>query len=127
MDIGAGNVDEDYRSAIKVIFIKHSKDDFVVKVRDRIAQLVLECIVTPNTEMVNLLPESMREDKGFGSTGVSVVHLRVMAISASKENHKILTCRIMAVKARERETSPWLDQIREAGKLDDQWMSINPN
>ena len=29
----------------------------------------------------------------------------------------------MAVKVRERETSPWLDQIREAGKLHDQWMS----
>ena len=46
-----------------------------------------------------------------------------MAISVIKENHKIMTGRIMLVKARERETSPWLDQIREAGKLDDQWMS----
>ena len=46
-----------------------------------------------------------------------------MAISVIKENHRILTRRIMAVKARERETSPCLEQIREAGKLDDQWMS----
>ena len=46
-----------------------------------------------------------------------------MAISTIKENHKILTRQIMDVKARERETSPWLDQIREARKLDDQWMS----
>ena len=121
--IGAGVVDEDYRCPIKVILINHGKDDFVVKVGDRIAQLVLECIGTPDTEIVNSLPESTRGDKGFGSTGVSVVHPRVMAISVITENHKILTCRIMAVKARERETSPWLDQIREAGKLDDQWMS----
>ena len=83
----------------------------------------MECIVTPDTEIVNSLPESTRGDKGFGSTGVSVVHPRVMAISVIKENHKIMTGRIMLVKARERETSPWLDQIREAGKLDDQWMS----
>ena len=121
--IGAGVVDEDYRGPIKVILINHGNDDFVVKVGDRIAQLVLECIGTPDTEMVNSLPESTRGDKGFGSTGVSVVHPRVMAISVITENHKILTCRIMAVKGRERETSPWLDQIREAGKLDDQWMS----
>ena len=123
IDIAAGVVDEDNRGPIKVIFINHGEDDFVVKAGDRIAQLVLECIVTPGTEMVNSLPESMRGDKGFGSTGVSVVHPRVMAISIIKENHKILTRRIMAVKARERETSPRLNQIREAGKLDDQWMS----
>ena len=73
--------------------------------------------------MVNSLPESTRGDKGFGSTGVSVVHPKVMAISVIKENQKILTRRIMAVKARERETSPWLDQIKQAGKLDDQGMS----
>ena len=73
--------------------------------------------------MVNSLPESTRGDKGFGSTGVSVVHPRVMAMSVIKDNHKILTRRVMAVKATERETSPWLDQIREAGKLDNQWMS----
>ena len=123
IEIGAGVVDEDYRGPIKVILINHGKDDFIVKVGDRIAQLVLECIVTPDTEMVNSLPESKKGDQGFGSTGVSVVHPRVMAISVIKENPKILTRRIMAVKARERETSPWLAQIREAGKLDDQWMS----
>ena len=53
IDIGAGVVDEDYRSPIKVILINHSKNDFLVKVGDRIAQLVLDCIVTPDTEMVN--------------------------------------------------------------------------
>ena len=105
IDIGAGVVDEDYGGPIKVILINHGKDDFVVKVGDRIAQLVLECIVTPDTQMVNSLPESMRGDKGFGSTRVSVVHPRVMAISVIKENYKILTRRIMAVKARERKTS----------------------
>ena len=123
IDIGAGVVDEDYRGPIKVIFINHSKNDFLVKVGDRIAQLVLEYIVTPDSEMVNSLPESTRGDKGFGCTGISVVHPRVMAISVIKENHKILTRRIMAVKATETETSPWLNQIREAGKLDNQWMS----
>ena len=104
--IGAGIVDEDYCGPIKVILIIHSKDDFVVEVGDRIAQLVLECIVTLDTEMVNSLPESTRGDKGIGSIGISVVHPRVMAISVIKENHKILTRRIMAIKARERETSP---------------------
>ena len=123
IDMGAGVVDEDYRGPIKVVLINHSKDNFVVKVGDRIAQLVLECIVTPDTEMVNSLPESMKGDKGFRSTGISVVYPRVMGISVIKGNHKIVTRSIMAVKARERESSPWLDQISEAVKLDDQWMS----
>ena len=121
--IGAGVVDEDYRGPIKLILINHSKDDFVVKVGDRIAQLVLECIVTPDTEMVNSLTEFTGGDKGFGSTGISVVHPRVMAINVIKENNKILTRCIMAVKVREREPSPWLDQIREAGKVNDQWIA----
>ena len=58
--------------------------------------------------MVNSLPESTRGDKGFGSTGISVVHPKVMAISVIKKNNKILTRRIMAVKAREREPHPGL-------------------
>ena len=84
---------------------------------------MLECIVTPDAEMVNSIPKSTRGDQGFRSTGVSVVHARVMAIRVIKDNHKILTRHIMAVKATERVTSPWLDQIREAGQLDDQCMS----
>ena len=67
---------------------------------------MLECIVTPDTEMVNLLPESMTGDKSFGRTGVSVVHPRVMAINVIKGNHEILTRRIVTGKARQRQTSP---------------------
>ena len=52
IDIGAGVIDEDYHGPIKVILINHGKDDFLVKVRDRIAQLVLECIVTPRLQWV---------------------------------------------------------------------------
>ena len=123
IDIVAGVINEDYSGPIKVILINHRKDDFVVNIGDTIAQLGLKCIITPDTEIVNLLPGSTRSDKGFGSTGVSDVNLRVMAISVIKENHHILPRRIMAVKAKERESSPCLDQIREAGKLDDQWTS----
>ena len=37
--------------------------------------------------MVNSLPKSTRGDQGFGSTEVSVVHPRVMAINVIKEIH----------------------------------------
>ena len=56
-------------------------------------------------------------------TRAPVVHPRVMAISVIKENHKIQTPCIMATKARERDISTWLNQIREVGKFDYQWMS----
>ena len=58
IDIGAGVVDDDYRRPIKVILIRHSKDDFVVTVADRIAQLVLESIVTPYTDTDNYFHRS---------------------------------------------------------------------
>lgn len=38
---------------------------------DRIAQLVLECIVTPDVEVVEDLDDTSRGAGGFGSTGVA--------------------------------------------------------
>ena len=42
----------------------------VVKCGDRVAQLVIEVIQTPEVEVVEALDETQRGEGGFGSTGV---------------------------------------------------------
>ena len=69
IDVGAGVVDSDYRGEIKVILFNHSAEDFAVQVGDRIAQLILERIETPQVKKVAALDDTDRGAGGFGSTG----------------------------------------------------------
>ncbi|KAH0608902.1 uncharacterized protein H6S33_001130 [Morchella sextelata] len=70
IDVGAGVIDADYRGQVKVLLFNHSDSDFEVKEGDRVAQLVLERIYTPEVEEVQDLEESVRGAGGFGSTGI---------------------------------------------------------
>lgn len=70
IDVGAGVIDADYRGQVKVLLFNHSDSDFEVKEGDRVAQLVLERIYTPEVEEVQDLEESVRGVGGFGSTGI---------------------------------------------------------
>ncbi|KAM5356030.1 hypothetical protein ACJ41O_002676 [Fusarium nematophilum] len=69
IDTGAGVIDADYRGQVKVLLFNHGEADFEVKEGDRIAQLVLERIYTPEVVEVQELAESVRGAGGFGSTG----------------------------------------------------------
>ncbi|KAF5591797.1 dUTP pyrophosphatase [Fusarium subglutinans] len=69
IDTGAGVIDADYRGQVKVLLFNHNESDFEVKEGDRIAQLVLERIYTPEVVEVQELEESVRGAGGFGSTG----------------------------------------------------------
>lgn len=69
IDVGAGVIDEDYRGNVGVILFNHSEVDFAVKRGDRVAQLVLEKISTPDVVEVESLDETERAAGGFGSTG----------------------------------------------------------
>ena len=64
-----GTIDSDYRGEIKVILFNHGKKEFIINNKDRIAQMVLTPIVKVNFEEVDELPETLRGDGGFGSTG----------------------------------------------------------
>ncbi|KAL1336381.1 hypothetical protein HN51_030750 [Arachis hypogaea] len=70
IDVGAGVIDADYRGPVGVILFNHSDVDFEVKVGDRVAQLILEKIVTPDVVEVEDLDSTVRGEGGFGSTGV---------------------------------------------------------
>ncbi|KAK7300591.1 hypothetical protein RJT34_11439 [Clitoria ternatea] len=70
IDVGAGVIDADYRGPVGVILFNHSEVDFEVKVGDRVAQLIIEKIVTPDVVEVQDLDSTVRGEGGFGSTGV---------------------------------------------------------
>ena len=71
IDVGAGVVDSDYRGEVGVVLFNHGDQDFEVKMGDRIAQLILEKISTPEVEEVSGLDGTVRGSGGFGSTGVN--------------------------------------------------------
>ena len=64
-----GTIDSDYRGEIKVILYNHGNNDFVINNGDRIAQMILVPVVKMELEETNSLPETIRGEGGFGSTG----------------------------------------------------------
>ena len=64
-----GTIDSDYRGELKVILFNHSKEEFVVRNNDRIAQMVLMPVLKIDFEEVDNLPDTLRGSGGFGSTG----------------------------------------------------------
>ena len=64
-----GTVDNDYRGEIKVILRNEGMDVFYIKKGDRIAQMVICPVVTPEIIEVDELDDTKRADSGFGSTG----------------------------------------------------------
>ena len=65
-----GTIDADYRGEIGVILINLSDSDFEINTGDRIAQMIIAKHETIEWEAVDKLDESVRGNKGFGSTGV---------------------------------------------------------
>ncbi|KAF7313563.1 dUTPase domain-containing protein [Mycena chlorophos] len=69
IDTGAGVIDADYRGVVFVLLFNLSDKDFEVEEGDRIAQLIIERIYTPEVLEVQDLDETLRGAGGFGSTG----------------------------------------------------------
>ena len=65
-----GTIDSDYRGEIKVLLINLGKEDFVIKKFERIAQMVVCPITKVVLSETNDLPDTIRGEGGFGSTGV---------------------------------------------------------
>ena len=64
-----GTIDSDYRGEIKVILFNHGSENFIINNNDRVAQMVLTPIIKMELEETNELPETIRGEGGFGSTG----------------------------------------------------------
>ncbi len=64
-----GTIDSDYRGEIKIILFNHGKNDFLINNKDRIAQMILTPVIKMEFEETDKLPETVRGEGGFGSTG----------------------------------------------------------
>jgi len=64
-----GTIDSDYRGEIKIIVMNISKEDFVIKRGERIAQLVLSKVYRAAFEENDNLLKTKRGEGGFGHTG----------------------------------------------------------
>jgi dUTP pyrophosphatase len=67
--VGAGVIDIDYTGEVKVLLFNQGDEDFTVTAGDRIAQLVIERILTPEVVELGHVSDTQRGSGGFGSTG----------------------------------------------------------
>ena len=65
-----GTIDHGYRGEVKVILINHGKAPFVVEQGMKIAQMVIQSVLTVDVMQVDELSETRRGEGGFGSTGL---------------------------------------------------------
>ncbi len=64
-----GVIDSGYRGEVGVILFNVSSVSQEIQKGDRIAQLLIQPIVSPSTQLVEALPSSDRNQGGFGSSG----------------------------------------------------------
>ena len=64
-----GVIDVGYTGSIAVKLYNHTNKDYVVRRGDKISQLVILPILTPQLELAIELESTARGDGGFGSTG----------------------------------------------------------
>lgn len=64
-----GTVDCGYTGAIRVKLFNHSMKAFQVEAGQKIAQIVIKKIITPELELVDDLEATERGSGGFGSSG----------------------------------------------------------
>lgn len=64
-----GVIDTGYTGSIKVVLYNHGSEGYAVYKGDKISQLVILPIITPELEIVDFLDDTDRGEQGFGSTG----------------------------------------------------------
>ena len=64
-----GTIDAGYTGTIQAVLFNHSGKTYIVEKGDKITQLVIMPIITPEPELVDMLEETERGTNGFGSTG----------------------------------------------------------
>ena len=64
-----GVIDSDYRGELSVGLINHFKTPYTIEPGERIAQLLIMPVIPPLLLEVDELDDTVRGEKGFGSTG----------------------------------------------------------
>lgn len=66
---GVGIIDSDYRGELKVGLINLGGKEFVIEPNERIAQMLIMPVLTPELLVCDDISETERGSGGFGSTG----------------------------------------------------------
>ena len=64
-----GVIDSDYRGEVRVVLLNHSKQEQTIVPGERVAQLIITPVLTPQYEETEELSDTQRGVGGFGSTG----------------------------------------------------------
>lgn len=65
----AGVIEYTYRGEYKIALLNTSKEDYIITKGDKIAQLLIQPVMTAEVQEVSELSETSRGEEGFGSTG----------------------------------------------------------
>jgi len=71
LDVLAGVIDSDYRGEIVCALVNHGRETLTLEAGQRVAQLIVEAIITPEPAWADALDETARGEGGFGSTGTA--------------------------------------------------------
>ncbi|MDA8541524.1 dUTP diphosphatase [Gammaproteobacteria bacterium] len=66
-----GLIDSDYQGELMVPAWNRSEKDFEINPGDRIAQMIIVPVVQARFNIVDSFEETLRGDKGFGSSGIN--------------------------------------------------------
>ncbi len=66
----SGVIDSSYRGEIGVVLYNLSGEDYKISKGDKVAQMLIQKIESPEIEEVDNLEDTDRGDGGFGSTGI---------------------------------------------------------
>ncbi|MDQ1558966.1 MAG: dUTP pyrophosphatase [Pyrinomonadaceae bacterium] len=69
LDVLAGVIDSDYRGELLCALVNHGRESLTLEAGQRVAQLIVEAIITPAPAWADALDETARGAGGFGSTG----------------------------------------------------------
>jgi dUTP pyrophosphatase len=64
-----GTIDCGYTGSVKAVLFNHGRLPVRIKAAQKIAQIVIMPIITPDMELVDTLDRTERGTGGFGSTG----------------------------------------------------------
>ena len=66
-----GTIDSDYRGELKILMGNYGKDIEIIRHGDRVAQMIVSQVLTPDFVLTTTLDDTARGDQGFGSTGLA--------------------------------------------------------
>jgi len=70
IDLGAGVIDNDYRGEVRPLLLNNGTSPYMVQKGDRVAQIIFEKYLLPDLQRAQKLSNTIRGEKGFGSTEI---------------------------------------------------------